>query len=528
MSAPVQPARTLPALIHVRASRDARASAPPSAQAPGQERPSSAPDDLSARTLPLDVLRHELQTGALPRDTEVLFPGLGDWTPAHEGPELWIAPAAPAAEASPRSVTHDPTLPSIPVSSTSGAPKRKSAGALVIVGAILAAFTLLGVGAAAIYFVYFHSEPVAIQHLPRRCVATARVDLLQLAFFDPLAKKLVPAIDEATRAPGPKPPGPPGPSLEERLSKQARIDVGRGDVREIAVCVFQDTTLPAGEKDPLLGYRGVLAIGGRFKPGTIPGLFEALRKELGPLSPRLDGAAEAAVIRIPPSPATKGLAFVIGQAEDGTILVAPNDGVLATAREQRPAEDARATSGLRQDGAFEIAFESLLFKGLFRYEALGGPPPGFESVFKALGEVQQGRVGVALGKSPKVDVSLEQKTDSAAKDTEAALKKVLERANKELSTVPKDWAGEHAALGGARLLREDTRVDVKLDFRYPDVDRGASELADQLKDPASLLRTKTLPLLAWRIGVGPKPASPKPAASGGAPPEPPAGDEDDD
>lgn len=517
-------ARVLPALIHVRPSRDARASSPPS---------SGAPDELSARTLPVDVLRHELQSGALARDTEVLFPGLGDWTPAHEVAELWMAPQTPvdAAAQPSATVTHDPTLPSIPVSSATEAPRRKAAGALVIVGAILGAFALLAVGGAAIYFQYFHYDPVAIQHLPRRCVATARVDLVKLAFFDPLAKKLVPAIQEATRPPGPPPPGPPGPSLKERLDKQARIDVDRGDVREIAVCVFQDTTLPAGEKDPLLGYRAVFAIGGRFKPGTIPGLFEATRVELGPLSPRLDGAAEAAVIRIPPSPASKGLGFVIGQADDGTILVAPNDGVLATAREQRSAEDARATTGLRQSGALEVAFESLLFKGLFRYEALGAPPAGFESVFKALGEVQQGRVGVDLGKSPKIEVSLEQKTESAAKDTEAALKKVLELANKELSAVPKDWAGEHAAIGAARLLRDDARVDVKLDFRYPDVDRGASELGEQLKDPASVFRTKTLPLLAWRVGLGPKPKTTSPAPSGSAlpePPEPPPGDEDDD
>ena len=75
--------RSLPKLLHLRMPKGAaRPSHPPaSAMVPSS-------DDLSARAVPLDVVRRELQSGALPPDTEVLFTGLGDWTPARQVPEL--------------------------------------------------------------------------------------------------------------------------------------------------------------------------------------------------------------------------------------------------------------------------------------------------------------------------------------------------------------------------------------------------------------------------------------------------------
>lgn len=504
--------RNIPPLIHVRA--------------PG--RPSSAPgaDDVSARTMARDALRRDLQSGALPRETEVLFTGLGDWTAASEVAELWVAPGPEqvvAHEADP-----DPSAPSIPVSSTSSAPRRRGFGAMAIFGAVIGAIALLGLGAAAIYFVYFHYRPVAVQHLPRRCVVAARVDLVDIAFFDPIAKQLAPAIEEATKPPPPPGPQPPaGPSLKERLRVQANVNIDR-DVREIATCVFQDNTLPTGVKDDLAGYRAVFAIGGRFRQGSIPGLLEALRPELGPLSPRLDGAGETAVIRLSIPSKAGSITLLIGQAEDGTILIAPNDAALAAAREQRTEDEAHATTGLKQQGSVELAIDHFLFGVIF---GMTTAPTGYEKIFASLATVKDAHVAITLTKSPKMEVSLEQKTEGTAKDTETALRRLVEMANHELSGIPKDWAGEHAALGGTRVNREDTRVDVKVDFRYPDLDRGAHEFSEQIKDPASLFRTKSWPVIAWRIGVGPKP--PSPASSGStsgsaAPPPPPPPDEGDD
>lgn len=490
--------RSIPPLVHVRAATT---------------QPSEG--DLSARTMPLDTLRRELQGGGLPKDTEVLFAGLGDWTAATEIPELWIAPAAPSE--APAAEEHDPTAPSIPISSTSAtSPRRRSFGALAIVGTVGAALALLGIGAGAIYWRYFHYEPVATRHLPRRCLVAARGNVWDIGQFDPLTKKVIPAFDALLHPPSTGPAVPSGPSLEERLKSQAGVDLSRGDVHEAATCLFKDDSLPAG-KDPAFGYRAVLAIGGKFKSGVIPGLFEALRPELAPFAPRLDGAGDNAVIRILASPATKGIGLVIGQAEDGTVLVAPSDAALAAAREQRTEEEARETTGLRQSGSLEISLDHLVFGTVFKLEAFGAPPAGYESIFKALGDVSQGHLAITMTKTPKVEVSLEQKTESSSKEAEAALRKLLELANGELGKSTKDWAGEHAAFGGGRVRRDDTRVDLALDFRFADLDRGAGELSELIKDPASAFRKKTWPMIAWTLGVGPKPAPPPAPSSSGAP-----------
>lgn len=504
-------ARALPGLIHVRA--------PGRPSVPGIE-------DASARTLPVDVLRRELQSGALPRETEVLFTGLGDWTPASEVAELWVVPSGETAHAT--DAESEANVPSIPISSASAVPRRRGLGAMAIFGAVFGALALLGLGAAAIYFFYFHYKPVAVQHLPRKCLVAARIDLVDAAFFDPIANKLVPAIDEATRPPPPPgPPPPAGPSLKERLKVQANLNIDR-DVREIATCVFSDTSLPSGVKDPLVGYRAVIAIGGRLRNVSVAGLFEALRPELAPFTPRLDGVGDAAVIRVTIPIGTTVVSVVLGQAEDGTLLIAPNDASLAAAREQRTEDEAHATTGLKQQGSFELAAEHVVFGALFGFTT---PPTGYEAIFKALDKVKDGHLAITFSKSPKVELSLDQKTEGAAKDTETALRRLVEMANHELSAMPKDWAGEHAAVGSTRVNREDTRVDVKMDFRYPDVDRGAHELSEQIKDPASPFRTKSWPIVAYRLGLGPKPASltPPPATSGSIVPSlPPPPDEGDD
>ncbi|MGZ3418228.1 MAG: DUF4339 domain-containing protein [Polyangiales bacterium] len=489
----------IPPLVHVRAPADpARASVPPAS--------GSRADDVSARTMSSASLRRELQSGGLPRETEVLFPGLGDWTPASEVPELWQAPPPEeiaAAEA-------EEARASIPISSV-GAQNaaKKGFGASAVIGGVFAAIALLAVGATAIYFVYFHYKPVAVQHLPRKCMVAARVDLLDWAFFDPLTKKLAPAIDQAITPPPPPGPQPPaGPNLKERLKTTAGIDIDRGEIREVAACVFEDKDLPAGVKDPLIGYRAIIAIGGRLKVGAIPKIFEAAQIELHPLGARLDGAGESAMIRIPASSASGGIAFVIGQAEDGTIIVAPSDKALTAARDATPEEEARANTNLRQKGAFELSISSFVFRTVATYVSSAK----WEPILKPMREVDSGWFAITTGKSPKIDVSFEQKNDEVAKGVEKAVREILAGVRKELDTMPKDWAGEHAAVGTARVARDDTRIDVHFDFQYPDVDRGAGELSDQLKDPASPFRTVTLP----KVGIvlpGTTPAAPAPSAS---------------
>jgi hypothetical protein len=462
-------------------------------------------EDMSGRAVPFDVVRRDLQAGVLSRDTEVFYPGVDDWTPAHEVAELWIAP--PAASADDASASEDAPASTLGDGAprSNAPPRKKPFGGAAILGMLLGVFALLGAGAYAIYFVYFRYVPVAVQHLPSKCMVAARVDLIDWAFFKPLTKQVVPAIEDALR---PKPPivavGPPGPTLKERMRAHAGINLDR-DVREIAVCVYQDSSIKGGTEapDPLGGFRAVVAVGGRLHPGSIPGIFEAIRSEGWAATLKLEGAGEAAVIRVP---GTAG--GVIGQAEDGTIVFAPNDATLAKVREARAAEDALASSGLLQQGSFELAGDHVAFA--LAAAALSPSRLLDQDAIDALGHVQTGRIGIDVTRDPKVQLTLEAKRDVDAKAAESQARRLLGVVHKELAATSKDHAGEQAALASALVKRDELRVDVQLLFRFVDVDRGASELSSLIRDDASPLRTS--------IDVATGRKAPAPATSGSVAP----------
>ncbi len=508
--------RKLPPLIHLRAP-----------QPRGAGRPSSPPpssEDLSARAAPVDVVRRELQSGALPRDTEVLFTGIVDWTPASEVPELWIAPVdAPPADAGDAadSVDSHPASSSKNVAPKAGS-KKKGVSALAIIGAIFGAIGLLLIGAGAIYLVYFHYTPVAIRHLPKKCTVAGRVDFIDWVFFSPFKDKLVPAIEEATKPKPGGPPGPEGPSLKERILASAGINLDR-DAREVAFCVYQDTTPSAAGAPPdvLHGVRFVVAIGGRLKRGAIPGLYEAIRTESFASIFRLDGVGDTAVLRM-----TSPFPGVIGQADDGTIIFAPNDAVLAELRQPMTEDEAEDKTRLKKLGGLELSASHLVF-ALF---STISPTAALDAAtIDAISRVQTGHFSLVLSKQPYLALDVDHRTDAEAKATEAALRHLLDLVQTELSASSTDWAGEHGAIAGAKLVRTDTSVSLRLDFPYSDVDRGATTFGEQLKDEKSPFRTKTLPLLLYSAGVGPAPpasasasgsSSAPPGGSGSAPPSP--------
>lgn len=504
----------LPKLLHLRQPKGRPSVAPASAV------PSS--DDLSARAVPLDVVRRDLQSGALPPDTEVLFTGLGDWTPARDIPELWIQPPPPARASDVDPVADsEQVAASIPPSKHAGdgEGRKKGFGALAIVGAIGGAILFLLLGLGAVYLVYFHYTPVAIRHLPAKCTVAARVDFVDWAFFHPFMDRIPPAIEEATKPKVP-PVGPPGPSLKERLLSQANINLDR-DVREIAMCVFADAA-PAttGKSDPLGGWRGVVALGGRFKRGSIPGIYEAIRGEAWASAFRLDGTGEAAVLRVAPP-----IGGVIGQAEDGTIIYAPDDTKLAEAREGQTEQDAMQATGLQKKGGLELVVGHVVFATAFGTVA---PTAVLDAgTLDALSKIQTGHFAFVLDKNPRIEADVESRSDDDAKLTEAAVRHLLDAAQTELMTTKIDYAGEHGAISGAKVNREEKTVTIRLDFPYGDVDRGATKLSDEIKDEASPLRTKTIPFVAWKAGAGPMPPflipSPSTSASGSSSVPPPTG-----
>lgn len=512
--------RAPPRLIHIRAARK-RPSLPPSASGPASAPSPMSSEDTSGRAVPFDVVRRDLQSNVLARDTEVFYPGLDDWTPASEVPELWLAPTTPAASDDDGAASDDAPASVDGAPRSARAPKKRAFGGFAILGALLGVLGLLGAGLYAIYFVYFRYVPVAVQHLPNKCMVSVRVDLVDWAFFKPLAKQVVPAVEDALRPkPTAPPPGPPGPSLKDRLRANAGLNVDR-DLREVAMCLYQDTTVKAGVEspDPLFGFRFVVALGGRIKPGSIPGIFEAIRSEGWAAPLKLEGSGEAALIRVPGK-----IGGVIGQAEDGTLIFAPNDATLAKAREPRTQDEALASSGLLQQGSLEIAGDRVAFA--LASTALSPSRLLDQDTIDALGHVQTGRFAIDLGGDPKVKLTLEAKREGDARAAESNARRLLGVVHKELAAGSRDHAGEQAALSGGLVKREELRVDVQLVFRYPDVERGAGELAAMLRDEASPLRFSLDVAAGRKARPAPAPstsasgsASAAPSGSASAPPK---------
>ncbi len=492
--------RAPPRLIHIRAARK-RTSHPPNGPASAA---TSVPmsEDTSGRAVPFDVVRRDLQSGVLARETEVFYPGVDDWTPASEVPELWLAPDAPPSDDAAADGENAPA-------SVDGAPRsarpparKRTFGGFAILGALLAVLGLLGAGVYAIYFVYFRYVPVAVQHLPNKCMVAARVDLVDWAFFKPLTKQVVPAVEDALRPkPPPVPVGPPGPSLKERLRANAGLNIDR-DLREVAMCLYQDTAVKGGVEapDPLGGFRLVVALGGRIKPGSIPGIFEAIRSEGWAAPLKLEGSGDAAVIRVP---GTGG--GVIGQADDGTVIFAPNDATLAKVREQRAPEDAQSATGLMQKGSLELSGDHLAFA--FASAALSPSRLLDQETIDALGHVQAGRLALEVGGDPKIQLTLEAKREADAKAAESQARRLLGVVHKELAATSRDHAGEQAALSAALVKREELRVDVQIVFRFTDVDRGAGELGSMIRDDGSPLR------VSFDVATGRRPPAPAPSTS---------------
>ncbi len=495
--------RRAPRLIHIRAPRKPM-SVRPGATTSGPASTPLSSEDASGRAVPFDVVRRDLQAGALARETEVFYPGVEDWTPAADVAELWVAPPPPEAD--------EPAEVDAPASVEAAASqrsptRRRSFGAVTVLGAVFGLVALLGAGLYAIYFVYFRYVPVAVQHLPNKCVVAARVDLVDWAFFGPLSKKVEPAIEDALQpkpSPAP-PPGPPGPTLKERLRARAGLNAD-GDLREVAICVFQDGNVKGGvdAPDPLGGFRMVVALGGRIRPGSIPGIYEAIRSEGWGATLKLEGAGEAATIRVPGA-----VGGVIGQADDGTLLFAPDDATLAKIREARAEEEALLSTGLLQQGSLEIAARHVAFA--FGSAAMSPTRLVDQATIDAIGAVQEGRFAIDVGGDPKVLLSLDEKREADARALEGRARHLIGAVQKELAASSRDYAGEQAALASALVRRDELRLDVRLLFRFADVDRGAGELAAMLRDEASPVR------LSLDVAVGRRPPpTPAPSASGSA------------
>jgi hypothetical protein len=176
-------------------------------------------------------------------------------------------------------------------------------------------------GGGYIYFVLMHFERVAARHVPGEMVRAARLEVEQVAAFDPVRREVLPALDvlvQGDRA---------GqlPDVVSAIGQRTGIELVR-DLREIVVAEGRD------------GGAWVVALGGRFpRSGVVTGLVAALG---GPATGwHHDDAKDVAT-------GPGGLA--LGQADDGVIVVASSRALLERAL---PAGDGAERLGLPTTGS---------------------------------------------------------------------------------------------------------------------------------------------------------------------------------
>ena len=156
----------------------------------------------------------------------------------------------------------------------------------VVLGLLIAAV------AVSLYLRYIHYERVAARHVPPGSVLALRIDVEQVALYEPVRRHLVPLLGGPSRSPG------DAAATVSRLEE--RTGIKRGDLREIAVA------RGATRAD------WVVILGGIFPRGTSTGvLAAALAAEDPAWAPSMDGSV---VVH-------RGLGVAVGRAADGSVLL---------------------------------------------------------------------------------------------------------------------------------------------------------------------------------------------------------------
>lgn len=313
-----------------------------------------------------------------------------------------------------------------PTSAVPRARRSVSFRALALIATALVLLASLGVYIA--YRQLIHYERRAVEHLPLNTALVARLDLEQVVLFEPVRRHLLPVVNALPLGGQPAPNA--GIDLDRlaMLRELAGINLGF-DLREIVVAVVA----PTG------GWAVVL--GGLFdKDRMLEGVERLLRAE---------GVAWS---RVGDTLRLEFLGVALGQAQDGSLIVASSPEVLESAL---PATHRYRELRVSKEGAGGIFFAP-------------------DSLRRWLGDSVAWLGGSWLTRLEHVAVSLElgERLELVGRfEVEAASD--LERVAQGIQTwlrsfdslarfVPKaDWGGERAILARARLV-ETSATSLKL------------------------------------------------------------------
>ncbi len=205
--------------------------------------------------------------------------------------------------------------------------RRRVAVALAVLVAALA------VGAVAFYLFFWRYEAVARRHVPGNANLVVRLEATDLLLFGPVRKQLLPLLlDHSARS---------GAQRGDRIREATGVNLAT-DLREIIVASVDGTSW-------------VLIAGGRIPRGRfVDGLARVAQEEGWPLHRR----GEMLV----------GPAVAIGQAEDGTLVVGTDAGLVEAAL---PASDDTRKLELPEKGAVTFAITRQAWSGAGKLN--GGP-----------------------------------------------------------------------------------------------------------------------------------------------------------
>jgi hypothetical protein len=341
-----------------------------------------------------------------------------------------IVDAKEASEPMPETV-RDPIAPE-------PTPPPKSSRGRVVLAIVFFLLVLSVASALAFWFFFLRYRPTARAHVPAGTNAAIRLEAADVLLFGPVRNHLLPlALDDG--------PSVDTPTPSKGTSRAAKIHDRTGvhlpaDVREIIVASMD-------------GKSWVGLLGGRIEPGRfVAGLAEVAKEE------GWAGFSKEGDVLVGPS-------IVIGQADDGTIIVGTDRSIVNAAL---PATDEGKKIGLPEQGAVTFAL------GKRAFEALAASPLlGSAAAWKS---VERGTGSLTLGPSPELVLRLEPAKAEDAQALEEGTRAMITGLGLALLFSP-DVAGEKEALRAASIARENSLVVVRAPFPYEGLDRAAAKLA---------------------------------------------------
>ena len=357
--------------------------------------------------------------------------------PAAETAAETAAAPAPAIEAQPEPPPEPPPEPR----AEPPRPKPRTARFLLAIAATV--FVLVCLAGVAFWNFFLRYRPTAHAHIPAGTNVAVRLEAADIVLFGPVREHLLKlALDGGGG--GPEVSAPSRPSRAARIHDRTGVRLP-ADVREVVVASMD-------------GRSWVALFGGRIEPGRfVAGLAEVAKDE-GWAGFRREG--ELVV----------GPSIVIGQADDGTILVGTDRSIVEAAL---PATEEGQKLGLPEKGAVTFAVARQAF------EVASGASTLLPRA-SVLGTIERATGSLTLGGSPELVVRFEPTKAADAPKLEEGARALLSDLGLMLLLAP-DVAGEKEAVRSATVKRDGDVVVLRAPWPYDGLDRAAATLAGKLR-----------------------------------------------